>query len=274
MGLAEGRIKTVQAVERSLAIIEVLAEIGSPMTLSDLSGRVKLNASTAHRLLATLIVRGFVEQDPHTGRYRLGIKVFKIGNNALYGLDIRTVAKPCLRKLVDKCNETANLAILDCGEVVYIDQVESHNMVKAFASLGSRFPAYCSGLGKTLLSALNESELEAFFKGIVFKKFTGKTIDNLERLKKELAKVRMAGYALDLEESEDGVNCAGAPVYNYEGNVVASVSISGPTTRITTKRLEEELIHSVKETATEISNKLGYDGTRLSRMRQTRRHGL
>ncbi len=107
-----------------------MANYGRPMTLSEISGNLNLKISTAHRLLKILIIRGFADQDPNTGKYQLGIKTFRIGNTALYSLDIRSVARPYLKELVRTCSETVNLAVLDNGYVVYIDQVESEKMIK------------------------------------------------------------------------------------------------------------------------------------------------
>ena len=162
-----------------MSILELLAEDGSPMKLSAISNKLNLNISTVHRLLNTLVIWDYVEQDPYIGRYRLGIKTFEIGNKALYALDIRTIAKPYLRSMVEKSNETANMAILVKGEVVYIDQVETHNIIKMFASPGIRGPAYCTGSGKALLATLSDHEINRLAQEISFESYTTKTITKL-----------------------------------------------------------------------------------------------
>ncbi len=254
-----GKVKTVQSVERALAIMDVLAQEGSPMKLSSVSKQLELNISTVHRLLNTLMVWGYVEQDPSMGRYRLGVKAFEIGNKALYSLDIRSVAKPFLKKLVDKSNETANLAILVEGEVVYIDQVETHNIIKMFASPGTRGPAYCTGSGKALLAALNEHEINRLSRGFPFKAYTNKTITNVDALQKELAVIRQQGYSLDLGEMEEDVRCVAAPVINHEGKTVAAISLSGPRTRMSDQYLYEELVPLIINTAKQVSHLMGWD---------------
>lgn len=251
--------KTVQSVERALAILDVLAREGSPMKLSSISKQLDLNISTVHRLLNTLMVWGYVEQDPYMGRYRLGIKSFEIGNKALYSLDIRSVAKAFLKKMVDKSNETANLAILVEGEVVYIDQVETHNIIKMFASPGTRGPSYCTGSGKALLASLNDYEINRLARGFSFQSYTDKTITNIEDLKKELLQIRQQGYSLDLGEMEEDVRCVAAPILNHEGKTVAAISLSGPRTRMTDQYIHEELIPLVMDTAKQISHLMGGD---------------
>lgn len=254
------REKPVQSVERTLRILELMAERGYPMPLSEISNRLGLKISTTHRLLKTLILKGFAEQDPFTGKYHLGIKTFRIGNTALYALDIRTVARPYLKDLEEKYKETANLAILDQGDVVYIDQVESDKMVKMIARLGSRVPSHCNAVGKVLLSYLGSQELERLFKSRKLEKYTPNTITDPELLKKELEKIRRQGYALDLEETETGIRCVAAPIWNHQGRVIAAIGISGPSSRISIRCLVEEISVAVKGAALEISSKMGYSG--------------
>ncbi|TYO96205.1 IclR family transcriptional regulator [Desulfallas thermosapovorans] len=254
----ERKTKTVQSVDRSLAILEALARHREPIALTVLSVKLGLNISTVHRLLNTLIVAGFVEQEPNQGRYRLGLKTFEIGNAALYNLDIRSIAKPYLKELVDRCNETANLSVLNRGEVVYIDQVESPNIVKMFAKPGTRGPAYCTASGKVLLASLPPGELNQIVKKNKFYKYTDRTITDSELFKKELAKVKQQNYAIDFGELEEGVQCVAAPVRNHEGKTIAAISVSGPATRISQSFPRAELIKLIIEAANRISLQLGF----------------
>ncbi|MGB9662272.1 MAG: IclR family transcriptional regulator [Moorellaceae bacterium] len=257
------KVQGVQAVDRALSILEALARAEGPVMLSALSAEVGLHVSTVHRLLTTLARRGFVEQEPYQGRYRLGLKLFEIGNRALYSLDIRAVARPYLRQLVEEFNETANLAVLDGSEVVYIDQVESKNMIKMLARPGTRGPAYCTGAGKVLLAGLTPSQLEKILSGIVLKRYTASTITDPELLKQELDKVREQGFALDRGELEEGVRCVAAPIKNHEQRVVAALSVSGPSSRITDDLLQGKLVEAVRAAAVSISEVLGSGASRL-----------
>lgn len=250
---------SVQAVERALRILIILAEAGAPLTLSQIRDRTGLNISTAHRLLHTLMNDGFVTQDKDTGKYLLGLRTFEVGHAALYSMDIRTTARPFLQELVDRCNETANLAILDQDEVVYIDQIESLNMIKIFARVGSRGPSHCTGAGKVLLAQLTERELDRYLqRRMPLQRFTDATICDPRRLREELALIRKNGFALDNGELEEGVRCVAAPLRNFENKAIAAISISGPDTRLTEAFVRERLVPEVLVAAGKISERLGY----------------
>ncbi|RQD78720.1 MAG: IclR family transcriptional regulator [Candidatus Syntrophonatronum acetioxidans] len=248
----------VQSVERALLLLEILSEVGEPTTLSELSEKANLNISTVHRLLHTLMANHFVEQDLNSGKYRLGLRLFEIGSKALYSLDIRQVAKPHLQEVVHKCNETANMAILEQGEVVYIEQVESQNTIKMFARIGSRGPAHCTAAGKALLAYQEMPELERIISSKGLPRFTDNTITEPDKLKEKLEKIRKQGYALDLEEMDEGVNCIAVPIMNHEGKVIAAISISGLASRMSRDRLEEIHREYLKEAGHKISQDLGY----------------
>jgi DNA-binding IclR family transcriptional regulator len=251
------KVKTVQAVDRTLAILDALGKVGTPMTLTALSAELRLNISTVHRLLSTLIVWGFVEQERETGKYKLGIKAFEIGNAVFKNLDLFKVAKPILKELVEKFNETVNLAVLDGREVVYINQVESKNMIKMLAKPGSRGPAYCTGSGKVLLSKLSNKEIDRIFAKYNFARFTENTVGSIDELKTVLEEVRQRGYAIDREEIEVGVRCAAVPVYNLNGSLIAALSLSGPGSRLSYEYLIETVVPDLMVSAKKISKNLG-----------------
>lgn len=253
--------KTVQAVERALFILEVMAQAGVPITITELAQKTNLTLGTTHRLLNTMVHRGFVEQNADNSKYRLGLKVFQIGSTASHFKDLRTVARPAMEGLQQRYNETVNLATLDGYEVVYVDQVESTNIVvvRMFARAGNRGPAHCTGSGKVLLAGLTDEQLEELISTMPLDKFTNETITEPEMLKKELARVRIEGYALDLGERDEGVRCVAAPIRNYDGRIAAAISISGPSNRITTSFIKNELVDVLKESADLISQQLGYN---------------
>ncbi|MGE5405322.1 MAG: IclR family transcriptional regulator [Candidatus Saccharibacteria bacterium] len=253
--------KTVQSVERALSIIEALADHKDPISLGDLADKVDLKPSTVHRLLGTLMHRGFVEQD-ELSRYKLAIKLFHIGNTVASAVDLKQVAAPYMKVLLEQCNETVNLAVLEQGEVVYVDQLESNNMivVRMFARVGSRGPAHCTGSGKVLLAGLDDHELSRYLAKAELQRFTSDTITDPGMLAKELQRVKKDGYALDLGERDEGVRCVAAAIKNHEGRVIAAISVSGPSMRITPSYINNELSPLVREAAHNISRKLGYQG--------------
>lgn len=251
------REKPVQSVERALRILELMAERGQPLSLSDISNHLELKISTAHRLLKTLIMCGFAQQDSYSGKYLLGIKNFSVGNTALYSLDIRSVARPFLIQLVASYKETASIGILDQGDLIFIDQVESEKMVKMLNRLGSRLPAHSHAVGKALLATLDERELESFLAQKKLFRFTENTITSPQQLKRELHTIRRQSFALDMEESEMGIRCVAAAVYNHLGRATAAVGISAPSSRISAAYLSD-MAGAVRQTALEISLRLGY----------------
>lgn len=255
---AKNSNKTVQSVDRAIAILNTLAEEGTPMALTSLSAHLKLNISTVHRLLATLIVAGYVQQDLDTGKYKLGIKVFEVGNAALKYLNIPKIAKPFLKELVEKYNETVNLAVLDGQEVVYIDQVESKNVVKMMAKPGTRGPAYCTGSGKMLLTRFSDDELKRLFSKYKFIKHTKNSAGNIGELLEKIAEVKKNNYAIDREEMEEGVRCAAVGILDYEGRLAAALSLSGPANRLEYDYLEETIVPDLLSTTREITKMIGY----------------
>lgn len=251
---------TVQSVVRALTLLELLAKESNMISLSMLSKKAGLKAPTVHRLLTTLMNKGFVEQDSITLGYRLGIKTFEIGNAALFVNDLRSIARSYLKELSEQINETINLAVLDGTEVVYIDQLESTNMVivKMFARIGSRGPAYCTGTGKVLLADLPSDELRKRFSDVDFIKFTEYTITDINRLIEVLAKIKTEGYALDFSERDPGVTCVAAPIKNFEGRVQAAISVSAPAHRMSLERINQEILPALLNTSSQLSQKLGF----------------
>lgn len=247
---------TVQSIDRTLDVLEALSARRVPTGISDLAHQVGLHVSTVHRLLATLVDRGYVRQDPETSRYHLGSRVFALASAADVHLDVRLVARPFLERLMRAASETANLVTATSEEVVYIDQVESTHLVKMFTQPGMRAPLYCTGSGKVILAHRPRAEAEPVLAG-PFRRQTARTIGSREELEAELEAIRLNGYALDDEEMEDGVRCIAVPVFDRRGDVTAALSVSGPTTRMTTQRIIA-LVPLAKGIALELSQALGY----------------
>lgn len=258
----DGESENVQAVERALTLLEVLAKEENAVAISELARKSGLKLTTVHRLLLTMMHKGFIEQDPLTSKYRLGVKTFEIGNAALSNFDIRTLARAYLKQLNDQVNETTNLAILDGAEVIYIDQIESTNMVivKMFARVGSRGPAYCTGTGKVLLADLPVDELRRRLAHVEFFQFTPQTITDINQLIVALIQIRQDGFALDFSERDEGVACVAAPIRNYEGRVMAAISVSGPVHRMEKDKIHQTILPAVLEAAGFISEKMGFRG--------------
>jgi IclR family transcriptional regulator, KDG regulon repressor len=249
----------VQSVDRAIAIMEVLAEEVEGCGVTLISKATGLHKSTVHRLLGTLMSKGYVEQDIDNDNYKLGTKILYLASSVLDRMDIRSVSKPYIRELSEDTKEVVHLSILDGNEAVYIDKVESTrgNSVRMHSQIGKRVPLYCTAAGKILLSWETDEKVRQLLKGTEFIKYMPNTIDNIEDFVSELDKVRRQGYAMDNIEHEEGIRCMAAPVYDRKGKVAAAVSISGPIFYITEERvpvLKDKMLRTCKH----ISYQLGF----------------
>ena len=222
----------VQSLRRGLALLESLAGASDGSTLSSLADSTGLAPSTAHRLLSSLREQGFAQQDAETGLWHIGAKAFTVGNAFLRSRSYVTLARRYMRDLVDRCGETANLAVLDQNEAVYLTQIECDEMMRAFARPGTRIPLHCSGVGKALLAALPAAEVQAIVAEAGLPRLTDRTICEPEALRAELDATRRRGYAIDDGEHAVGLRCVAATIHDDGGRPLAALSISGPAARI------------------------------------------
>lgn len=249
----------VQSVDRAIAILEFLAEENKGCGITIISKATGLHKSTVHRLLGTLMNKGYVEKDIENDNYRLGTKILYLASSVLDRMDIRNVSRPYITELSEQTKEVVHLSILDGDEAVYIDKVESSrpNSVRMHSQIGKRVPLYCTAVGKALLSKFGDEKVKELIGKNKFIKFMPNTIDNVEDFIKALEKVNELGYAMDDMEHEEGIRCIAAPIYNRKGMVVAAVSLSGPMFYITEERLPQ-LREKILKTSEDISYQLGY----------------
>jgi DNA-binding IclR family transcriptional regulator len=243
------------------SIFDVLRQNAQGISVKNLSEKVKLPMGTTHRLLASLAYFGFVTQDLMSKQYHLGFKLVDLGNALLDQIDLRTVARPYLMDLTQKANEAVHLVVLDQKEALYLDRVESDENrlgLQMASKVGMRVSAHSSGVGKVLLAAFSENELNDFIKVKGLPRRTEKTITDADQLKEHLKMVRNQGYAVDDEEDHLGTRCVAAPVRNELGHVIAAISVSGPTIRITWKKIQDRFKDLVLDTALDISRQLGF----------------
>ena len=247
---------TVDAAAKALELLSVFSFREPRLSLADLATRTGIPRATAFRLLSTLEQSGFL--DKVHGAYQLGIKCFVLGNIVAGGLDLRETARPHLAALREATRETTQIAILDHWQVVYLERMLSSMSVGYMRSrAGAILPAYCTGLGKTLLAYRPEAEVQAWAATQKFAALTPRTITSAKRLLKELAVIRERGYGLDEEEREKGVSCVAAPIANHTGDVVAAISVAGPTERMPRDLVGSEIAAAVVAAARAISVDLG-----------------
>jgi DNA-binding IclR family transcriptional regulator len=247
----------VQSVVRALTLLEALADQHGDIGIAELSRRVGLHVSTAHRILGTLVSRGYARQSPESGRYALGAKTFHIAESYLGQIDLRRLVRPVLERLSRETGETANLVILDGREALYLDKVESPQSLRIFSRIGRRAPLYCTAVGKVLLAYRSEDEVESLMGTHALEALTRATITSPSQLRQELKKVREQGFALDMEECEHGARCIAVPVRNSRSETVAAIGISGPSIRMDAQRIQE-LVLAVMRFGSEASEQLGF----------------
>jgi DNA-binding IclR family transcriptional regulator len=249
----------VQSVERTLDILESLVDFGSEVGLVEISQGVTLPLATVHRLLGTLIRRGYVKQNRQNRKYSLGFRALQMGNDMRQRFALRLEARPFLHRLMERTGESANLAVLDDGEVVYIDQAQSSKILRMFTQLGNRVPAHSTGSGKVMLAFGTPETAEGVLRRYGMPVRTPHTITDAMRFREELARIRAQGFALDDEEHEEGVRCLAVPVRDSSGQVVASLSVSGPATRLNDAQVAA-FTSEVLDCGAQLSARLGYVG--------------
>jgi len=224
----------VQSVDRAFQLLELMADEGGAVSLSQLAERSKLPLPTIHRLMRSLVGQGYVRQEP-SRRYALGPRLIRIGEaaNQLIG----SWAMPYLRELVEEIGETANMAMLQGDSVVYVAQVPSPHSMRMFTEVGRRVFPHCTGVGKALLSTLPEEQVRAVIARTGMPAQTDNTLTDLPALLTELARSRERGYAVDEGEQEPGVRCVAVPV--DDAPVRVGISISGPSSRVPRERVPE-----------------------------------
>jgi len=261
-----GRVYTVKSLVKALNILEVMAEGEQPAyTLTELSRQLHLHLATVHRLVANLLREGFVEEAPGTRGYQLSFKVLRMGLGVASRLDLRQVADPLLRKLTEQTEQGVHLAILQETGALVVGSYPSPQPGAVEVRLGETVPLHCSGVGKTLLAYQRGSLLGHLARTSGFRRYTSKTITNLASLRKELDRIREQGYALDQEETVEGIIGVAGPVFDHTGRVVAAYGVVGPATRLTPPHLPE-IVRLVCAAGEQISYRLGYRPGR----RQTR----
>jgi DNA-binding IclR family transcriptional regulator len=247
---------SIQVIDRALDIIELLSVEQKGLGVTEISKRTHLHKSTAYRIVTSLCSRGYIEKDKN-GEYTIGRKLIEIASFHIDNLELQTEARPYLRELSSQYNLTSHLGVLDGWHVVYIEKLDVFSRFGLYSKIGYRVPAYCSSLGKCLLSCLSDIELEDTMATCPFERFTENTITDLPTLKKHLRNVRAQGWAMDDQEHDIGQRCIGAPIYDYRGEMIASLSVSGTIEQITDEKILPIAKH-ISKIGIEISKRLGY----------------
>jgi len=247
----------MKSLHKVLDIIETVADLG-PAGIRELSAKTGFPPPTIHRILATLVERGYLKQDSTSKSYALSFRFLELGTNVQRAFNLTSIARPHLEQLMVETRESVNLAVQDGDHVVYLDSAHSnYSMLQLFTQPGARVPLYATGVGKMFLSLWDEEAVHEYLQRTDCIRFTSRTLVEQEGLLSELRRVREQGYAVDDEEMENGVRCVAAAVRDHNAANRAAVSISGTTVRVTRDRMDE-LGRKVKLCATAISEEMGY----------------
>jgi DNA-binding IclR family transcriptional regulator len=253
----------VESVRRALRVLQCFGLDHPELGVSDIARQLSMHKSTVHRLLTTLQQEGFVHQ-VDGNRYTLGWKVFELGAVVPAWQAIRQPVLRVLESLVNETGETAHLAILNQGEVLYVEKVEASRSLRMPSAVGRRVPVHCTALGKVLIAGLEDQIMREMIYGAPLAAFTKNTITDPDRLREEIEEIRRQGYAVDHEEIDDGLMCIGARVVDHGGRTCAAISISGPSPRILS-RLERH-VEAVQRACHSLSGELGANAQRLLEM--------
>jgi len=276
--LSEARSKPkgpyqLHSLDRAISVLEVLRESDVPLSLAEICQRMSLHKSTAHRSLMVLERNALIERT-QDNRFRLGLKLYELGNRAVEQIDLRVRVHPFFRRLSMQVGETVHLSVLQKTSIVYLDKVEPNRRVCMSSKIGTSNPVYCTAMGKAMLAFQPEETIEQIIAKMHFARYTRKTLCSRETLLKYLERVRRRGYAIDDEEIELGTRCIGAPIFSEDHRVIAAVSVSGPSSRITAQSVPEIAEHLLR-CCGDISASLGMDAKKRPHLTSTflRHHG-
>src|SRR4051794_15194913 len=246
----------LSSVASAIRLLKVFSEDAVEIGISDLARRLGIAKSTAHRLAVTLVSEGLLEQDRGSGKYRLGVALFRLGALVRQRMEVSNEARPFLYDLREKINESVHLAILDGIQIMYVYHLESTHAIRMRSDLGVRKPAYCTAEGQAMLAYAPPDLIEQVIaEGLAPR--TPQTTTTADKFLRALALVRQRGCAIEDEESELGMVCVAAPIRDDAGAVVAAVGIAGPVTRLSKKAVTTVMPHVIA-TADLVAARLGY----------------
>lgn len=248
------RENQVKVIHKAAAVIDCFAQ-KRDWSLTELTESLGWHTATLHRILSTLESIGYLQQDPLTRRYRLGLKLMNLGARVMDELDLPKLARPLMQELSSRCGETVYLAALQGCEVLYLEVAQAERPVRITAATGERRPAHSAGTGKVLLAHAPPDVVAACVSRRL-ERFTPRTLVVPEELEREFASIRARGYATSYQEHDDDVSSVAAPVRDATGNVTAALSISGPAFRLPPEALHE-LAPTLLDTARRLSTALG-----------------
>lgn len=230
----------VQSLERGLSVIRAFDSVRPELTLSEVATATGMTRAAARRFLLTLAELGYVRSDGR--RFSLTPRVLQLGYAYLSGLTLPEVAEPHLKALVAEVNESSSVSVLDDTEVVYVARVPTRRIMTVTITVGTRFPAYATSMGRVLLAGLSDEDFEKYLAGARLDRLTSRTVNSVEALRTEIVRVRSQGWALVNQELEEGLRALAAPIRGRSGRVVAAVNVSSHASRTSMETMRREML--------------------------------
>jgi IclR family transcriptional regulator, pca regulon regulatory protein len=255
----------VQSLERGLSVIRAFDAEHPKLTLSEVAASTSLSRAAARRFLRTLVQLGYMRSDG--SRFTLRPKILELGYAYLSSLTLPEVAMPHLEQLVEQVHESSSVSELDGDDVVYIARVPTKRIMTVTISVGTRFPAYATSMGRVLLAAQPDERLDAYLGSVSLRGLTGHTITSVTALRRELRKIRAQGWALVDQELEEGLRSIAAPIRDADGQVIAAINISTHAGRRTLETIVDELLAPLLATARRIEVDLARSSRATARAR-------
>ncbi len=250
---------TIKSLDRAMEVFEYLSE-EQGKTLSQIADEMGQSPATVYRILVTLETRGLVEFEGREQLWHIGPRAFIIGAKFLRRTSLVDRARPVMRRLMEQTGETANLGVERGGQVLFLSQVETHASIRAFFPPGTLSQMHASGIGKALLAHMEAGRRNRLLASEQLTEFTDRTITDVDALLEDLLAIRERGYSLDDEERNVGMRCIAAPVFDFNGEAVAGISVSGPASRVSREETER-LARAVTSAARELTLAIGGTAT-------------
>ena len=246
----------LSSVKNAMKILRLYKADRTELSVTEIANYVNLPKSTAHRLISEMASEGFLSKNPKTGHYRLGLSLLTLGGVIFSNRDLYTEAQPVMKKLVEQLGETAHICLLENDEVVYLFRKECKDPVRLLTDMGRKNPFYCTSEGMAILAFQDAKVIQTLMAKELYA-YTPQTITDKEMLMEQLDLIREQGYSISKDQFYSGFTGIAAPIRDYTENVVSSIAVIGPSTRITEQRYPV-FIHAIKEAANHISKLLGY----------------
>lgn len=247
----------LEGVDRAMKVLDCFSDETPELRLTDISERLGLSKAQVLRIASTLETGGYLDRDPDTKRYRLGVRLFRLGMVVRHQMDLRTIALPHLRRLANATEETAALFVPDSLGPICLEVVHSRKQMRVFAKPGSRMPWNAGTSSKVILAHLPVEERERILARGGFKRYTDYTVTDPDRIREMLAEVRRLGYHVGVRDLDEDALGVGAPIFDDAGEIAGAIGVAAPSVRLPDGKIER-IAHLVQEATAAISHHLGY----------------